>query len=254
MNNQNKDTRPLGLTDEQPSGDVHELHFNESRSFDVPRCYDYRRTSALADTGSAVLRTALNPILQIIDRVFLGYSVSGTENFDRVSGGAVTIANHIHPLDCTMVDLALFPHRAYYVTLESNFRIPVVRSLIQWLRAVPMSRRPARMGEMFAEMSKALAEGSFVHFYPEAVLKPYCTELREFHDGAFRLAAKSRVPVVPMYLSQSAPAGLSCYKHKPCLRLEVLSPVYPDLTLSLKQSVEKLKTECRKAMTDAASK
>lgn len=78
------------------------------------------------------------PILTIVNKVFLGYKIIGRENLKKVQGGKVTISNHMHYLDCTMNGLMNFPDFVRFVTLESNFKIPVAGFLIKLLKAIPI--------------------------------------------------------------------------------------------------------------------
>lgn len=234
------------------SEDEHVLHFWQPFRFLTPEGYDYRRNTFLQRAESFLLRSFAAFILEGLNRVLFGFKITGRENLKAVSGGAVTVCNHMHAMDCTMVNLALLDKRLYYLTLETNFQIPVVRHLIRVLGAVPIPSRRHCFHEMFSEMSAAAKNGAFIQVYPEGVLIPYSKKLRRFKSGAFRLAAAANVPVLPMVITQEKPTGFfAFYKNKPCLTLHILPPIYPDSEGNPeKRSAELLKNACIEAMRE----
>lgn len=228
----------------------HVIHMWQPLRFQTKRGYDYRRRALYKRAGTALLRTFAFVILQLYTRVVLGFRVSGQQNLKALGKeGAATVCNHVHMLDCAMIDMTLYPHKTHYITLESNFRIPFIRHLIRIFGGVPLSENPVRLAELFREMGRAADDGALVHIYPEGVLIPYCETLRPFKSGAFRFVAKKRLPVLPMVLVQRRPRGLfRLYKRKPCWTLHILPPQYPDGALADKPAAEALERTCRAAM------
>lgn len=232
--------------------DEHVLHMWEPLKFKVEPGYDYLRNSVLSRAATFLLRGFAAIILFFLNRILFGFEIEGDQNVDKLGDkGAITICNHVHPMDCTMVNMALLSRRVYYITLERNFKIPVIRHIIRILGAVPLPNNYHYAGEMFEAMGEAVRNSACVQVYPEAVMQPYCKNLRRFKNGAFQMAVDNDVPVLPMAIKQVKPDKLyALYKTKPCLRLVVLPPVYPDKTLPRKEAVEKLKEECFNAMKE----
>lgn len=230
--------------------DEHVLHMWEPLSFSVDEDYDYRRQGFFCRLGTGLLRIVVFVLLSVYNYVTLGMKIDGRENLKALRGrGAVTVCNHVHPMDCTMIDLAVFPRRIHYVTLDTNFRIPLVRHLIRWLGAVPLSRSPHQIARLFEAMGAAMDDGVLVQVYPEGVLIPYAPKLRKCKGGAFRLAADYGAPVVPMVITQEPPTGLfRLYKKKPCLHLHILPALEPDPTLPPRAAANLLRERCVQAM------
>ncbi|MDD5863622.1 MAG: lysophospholipid acyltransferase family protein [Firmicutes bacterium] len=238
---------PAEPTQRVPDAEGHVIHMWQPFSFTVGDDYRYR-PGPLARLSRGLFRCFAVVILRVLDTLMLGLKIDGRENLKSLEGGGVTICNHVHPLDCTMIGLALFPRELYYVSLASNFKIPVIRHLIRWLGAVPVTKSPHQIGRLFDEMGKAMAEGALVQIYPEGVLIPYDTALRPFKGGAFRLAADNGVSVVPMVITQEPPRGLFFWKRKPCLHLHILPAVTPDPTLPQREAANDLRQRCLDAM------
>ena len=228
----------------------HVLHMWEPLPFSTPRGYDYTRRRADKTLGTFLLRTVVVLVLSVYHYIMFGFRIKGRENLKALGDrGAVTVCNHSHTLDCTMVSMALYPRRTYTVTLESNFRIPFVRHLMRWLDGVPLAEEPHCLGEMMRAMGEAARQGSYIHIYPEAILLPYCGHIRHFKPGAFRLAAENGLPVVPMVLRQVPPRGLfRLYKRKPCLELVLLPAVECPQRGSVRQKAQALSEACFAAM------
>lgn len=225
----------------------------EPLPFSVGEDYDYLRRGFFKRLGSGLLTAVVSLILGVFNRLAFGMRIDGRENLRALDGrGAVSVCNHIHQMDCTMARLALLPKRVYLLSLDSNFRIPVVRHIIRWLGAVPVSRDPQQIRTLFDRMGDALQAGDMVHIYPEGVLVPYDAGLRGFHNGAFRIAVDNNAPVLPMAIVQAQPRGLlRLIKRKPCLHLHILPPVYPSQTLARRKAIVDLHDRCRAAMEQA---
>jgi len=230
--------------------DEHVLHLWEPFPFTATSNYDYLRDRWYKRILSFLLRVIAIPLLGIYNYVTLGFRICGRKNLKALKKrGAVTVCNHIHQLDCTMIYIALWNRRGYFVTLDTNFKIPIARHLIRGFGGVPISKNTHQIKELFSMMKKALSRGNFVQIYPEGVLIPYCRTLRKFYPGAFRMAADNAVPILPMVLTLEKPRGFfAWYKRKRCLRLHILPPIEPDLTLEKHDCAAKLQQQCREAM------
>ena len=91
--------------------------------------------------------------------------------------------------------------------------------------------------------------------YPEGILYPYFNDLREFKDGAFKIAARSNVPVLPLVITFRKPHGIyRLYKKKPCVTLRILPPIFPSASVSNRKNAMELKNKCYDAMQDAISR
>lgn len=228
-----------------PENDEHLIHLWEPLKFNVESGFDYLRRGRFKSGLYRFLRGVIRVVFTPICRVMFGFKIEGKENLEKIKDtGAVSIMNHINFIDCVLVALAMPKRRIYFVTLESNFRIPLACSIIRALGAVPLSGSSKTLKELMNAMYTALDHGDIVHMYPEGVLYPYCTELRSFKTGAFHMAIRTGKPVLPMVLIQRKPTGLrKLFKRKPCLTMKILPPIDP---AGKKQ--KDLMEECRAAI------
>ncbi len=181
----------------------------------------FKLFSRLFHSGFAV------PLMQFWMRVVLGARIRGKRNL-RGLRGAVTVCNHVHYLDSVLVSLALFPRKATFPTFPRNVRTLWPGKVVKILGGVPVPEKITEVETFFDEMEFLLRKNHMVHFFPEGIVRPYYTGLRNFKKGAFHLAAHARVPIVPMFITFDPPGGIYRLIHrKPVMTLHVEKPVEP---------------------------
>ena len=207
----------------------HTLHLPTPYVCRVDAGYRFVNRNVFFRLGSWLLFYVIAvPLLDIASRLFFGLKIRGKKNLRFLKGGAVTVTNHCHVLDSPMVACSLFPRKPFFATLKTNLEIPVIRRLVRLLGGVPIPESPKALHAFMESMHTQLQKGRIVHFYPEASLWPWHGELRPFRNGAFHLAVKSGVPVVPMVFTfREAKGPLSRLRKKPLVTLTVGLPEYP---------------------------
>lgn len=172
-------------------------------------------------------RCVATPLLLIWTHFVLGVRVYGRKNL-RGLKSVLTVCNHVHLLDSALIGLAFFPRRVIFPTIPKNIHSLWPGVLVQVLGGVAIPDNIRELKTFFDEMEFLLIKNCVVHFFPEGELIPYDTTLRDFKKGAFYLAARARVPIVPMTIRFEAPRGLlRLVRKKPVMRLHIGRPVYP---------------------------
>jgi 1-acyl-sn-glycerol-3-phosphate acyltransferase len=207
----------------------HVVHLPTPYACNVDEHYRFVNRSLPFRLGSSFLFYIIAvPLLSVASRLAFGLKIIGKKNLRFIRGGAVTVTNHVHVLDSPMVACTLFPRKPLFASLQSNFEIPVVRRLVRILGGVPIPESPKALGAFMEAMRAQLEKGRIVHFYPEASLWPWHDRLRPFKNGAFHLAVRSGVPVVPMVFTFREPGRLvSKLRKKPLVTLTIGAPEYP---------------------------
>ncbi len=189
-------------------------------------------------------------IVSLIDSFFLGFTVKGRERLSSVERGAVTVSNHVHPMDCTMVKVALFPHLVRYVSLRRNLELPFVGWLLKACGVLPLPDHPIQIARFQKELEKGIESGEWVHYYPEGMLVKYYEGLRPFHPGAFLTAVRTGCPIIPLKFVYKKPKGVrSLWRKKPFLEVVIKQPLYADRTLPQKQAVQDLMQRTIRSMS-----
>ena len=191
-------------------------------------------------------------------RIQMGLRFKGRENLkkykDVLSGGAITIANHMYRLDCPCVLLAVkakhttrIPMFAPNFSTKDNFFLNVVGG-------VPIPPREAgitaikKFNEAFDEFHR---RGSWFHIFPEAARWAFYKPLRPFQKGAFSMSYKYNMPLLPCVITYRERTGiyrLFGKKSLPLLQVEIGAPIIPDRTATRGQEVERLREEAHHTM------
>lgn len=113
-------------------GDEQVIHNWAALKFQIKDNYKYVIDNRLFKLISNILSLPIFIILYIIDKIFFGFSIVGKEKIIK-DKGFVSISNHVHYLDCTLIGIIYYPRRVHYPTLEENFKIPIVKKLIRFI-------------------------------------------------------------------------------------------------------------------------
>lgn len=157
---------------------------------------------------------------------FAGVTVSGQENLIR-DRPVVFVSNHQSMVDT----LALFSLRvpALWVSKVENFYAPFIGWNMVLNRYVALKRghMPSIM-RTFRTCLSRIAEGHSLIIFPEGT-RSLDGDLRHFFRGAFALAARTRVPIVPIVLDGTGgilKKGTAVISPRP-VRIHVLPAVDP---------------------------
>ena len=133
--------------------------------------------------------------------------IHGLENAEAVRGGAIVTCNHFHISDNYVVYKTIKPalqkgHYLYKVIKESNytnFKGPV-RIMMRHANTLPLSSNLTTMKAFYSGMKTLLDRGEKILIYPEQAMWFNYRKPRPLKPGAFKLAAKFNVPVIPVFI------------------------------------------------------
>lgn len=231
------------------ASDEHVFHMWEPLDFEIDDEYKYIKNDFLFKFVSKIVLFIIRPILVFLNKVLFGYKIV---NKDKIVSkmGVVSISNHIHPMDCTMIGLIYFPYNVYYPTIERNFKMPFIRHLIRILGAFPIPSDKDKKKEFFCEVNMALKSNEHVHMYPEGSMWPYYTGIREFKYGAFKMAVDADSFVQPIRFVFEESKGLVRLFRKMNISAVILDPLYPNKELNYYDRIEDLRNRTYKAMKE----
>jgi 1-acyl-sn-glycerol-3-phosphate acyltransferase len=156
-----------------------------------------------------------------------GVRVEGL-NGPRSGEACIYVSNHQSMVDILAVFALDTPFR--WVSKIENFYVPFL-GWNMWLNGyVPLRRGhlPSIM-KMVRTCHRRLAEGESLFVFPEGT-RSSTGDLIRFYPGAFRLAVRNNVPIVPVVIDGTQdilPKGQLFIRPRPVL-LRVLEPVHPE--------------------------
>lgn len=152
-------------------------------------------------------------------------SITGREKID-INGTYVIVSNHQSLVDI-LVAFTLFIHFKW-VSKAELFHIPFIGWNMRLNRYVRLKRQHKRsIKKMYDACEKHLRQGSSIFLFPEGT-RSLTGELRNFKEGAFVLATRLGIPVLPLVINGSKdalPKNSFNFHGKTLVSIDVLDPV-----------------------------
>ena len=152
-------------------------------------------------------------------------SISGLENIDK-NRTYIIVANHQSLADIVVIYKTRIQFK--WVAKESLFDVPIIGWNMTLARHIKLSRgKFGSIKQIYREAAEWLRHGMSVLFVPEGT-RSETNEMGEFQNGAFKLAIKEKVPVLPILIEgtgDAIPKGSWVFHTKVCCGLKVLKPI-----------------------------
>ena len=197
-------------------------------------------------------------LLKCILRIKYGLRYVGLENARKFQkecqGGAITIANHCYRHDCASVLSGLRPNThtripmfapnfktkdQFYLRIVGGIPIPAPEEGLSAMKA---------FNAAFDEFHK---RGYWFHIFPEAKRWDWYKPLRPFQKGAFTMAYKYNMPILPCAVVYRERTGIYKWfgpKDEPLTSVVYGEPIFPDTTQPRAVETERLLNETHAAI------
>ena len=178
-----------------------------------------------------VYRPVIGAALVFFKALDLRIAVEGAHHIPPV-GGAVIASNHVGYLDFVFTGLAARhagkDRLVRFLAKQEVFDKRLPGALMRWMHHIPVDRDAG--AQSYRHAVAALRSGELLGMFPEATIsRSFC--LKEFKNGAARMAAEAGVPLVPSVvwgtqrlLTKGRPRNLQ--RHLP-IRVHVGEPLHP---------------------------
>lgn len=157
---------------------------------------------SISDTAAS--RKLLFLIIKGWSRTTLALAFAPVKVTGRPPGGRyVMVSNHISYLDA----IDLFSARPEYFKALGKIEIakaPLFGYLYKRNVVLVDRRSPESRAESMQRMTEFLKHEGNIFIFPEGTFNETGKPLKDFYDGAFRLAINAQVPIVPMVLPDTA--------------------------------------------------
>ena len=176
--------------------------------------------------------------------------IIGAENLGGIDGGAIITCNHFNAFDSFVMqhvyDVSKKKKRMYRIIREGNYTsFPgYFGFLMRNCNTLPLSSSPATMRKFVHAVSEVLKDGHSVLIYPEQSMWWNYRKPKPHKIGAYQIATKSGVPVVPCFitLADSEIIGTDGFPVQE-YTAHIGTPIYPDNSLPKRECAEKMMRE-----------
>jgi len=178
--------------------------------------------------------------------------VKGIENIESVEGGAILTCNHFNPFDIFTLEkvFRMTKHngnkKLYKVIREGNYtNFPGLYGFFfKNCDTLPLSSNKKTMIKFMRAVDEILQRKDFILVYPEQSLWWNYRKPKPLKDGAFKLAVRNNVPVIPIFITMedSNIIGDDGFPVQEYI-VNIEKPIYQKNELSEKENIEKLKNE-----------
>jgi 1-acyl-sn-glycerol-3-phosphate acyltransferase len=127
--------------------------------------------------------------------------ISGKEHFDP-GQAYVVVSNHQSLVDIPII--SCLPWEMKWIAKAELFRIPVVGWMMRMAGDIPLDRKQRGGAQALLRAKRYLQHKCPVMVFPEGTRSPDGLT-HSFTDGAFHLAVKAQVPVLPLVIEGSHP-------------------------------------------------
>ena len=151
--------------------------------------------------------------------------VTGLENIDK-NKTYIVVANHQSLADIIVAYKTRMQFK--WVAKESLFKVPFIGWSLSLAKHIRLSRgKFSSIKKVYQEAAGWLKNGVSVLFFPEGT-RSQTTEMNEFQNGAFKLAIKEHVSILPISISgtgDAIPKGSWIFTTKMPASLKVLPAI-----------------------------
>ena len=195
----------------------------------------------------------VRPILGLVLRVKYGLRWTYLCNLRRykqqLKGGAITVANHCYRHDCASVLTALHAHHHRRIPMFApNFRTKdqFYLRIIGGVPIPPAEEGLSAMKAFNAAFDEFHRRGYWFHIFPEAKRWDWYKPLRPFQKGAFTMAYKYAMPIIPCAVTYRPRTGIFRLfgpAEEPLVNVIIGEPIIPDTSQPRAAEVERLLNE-----------
>ncbi len=176
--------------------------------------------------------------------------INGMENLQKVKTGAMLTCNHFNPFDVFAVEKVFRLSgqskykKMYKVIREGNYtNFPGLYGFFfRHCDTLPLSSNTQTMKQFMKAVETILQREDFILIYPEQSMWWNYRKPKPLKDGAFKLASKNNVPIIPIFITMqdSDKLGDDGFPIQEYI-INIEEPIYPEEKLSDKENAKLMK-------------
>lgn len=169
------------------------------------------------------------------------------------SGGVISVCNHCYKYDGAAISQAFRRH--IWTPMLKEHLAGSDAWLLRYFGGIPVPDNFGGLKKFNEAFNELHRRKQWIHIFPEARNWHFYMPVKPFKKGAFTMAYKYNVPVLPVNISYRERTGffrLFAKKEIPLLTLTIGEPIFPDRTRPRKDEVDRLLRESHAAICEMA--
>lgn len=192
-----------------------------------------------------------------VNRIRYGLKIEGRkkirQNRKLFANGMMTVCNHVYRWDMICVLQAMRFRKAWIPMYAQPFR-GKDGFLMKNIGGIAIPEERSGLRAFDKAMDELHARKQWIHIFPESCSWKFYAPLRPFKTGAFNMAYKYALPVIPMIITFRPRTGWRKLfsKDEPLVTIHVGDPIIPDPNTPRKEEVARMRDLAHKTMLDMA--
>lgn len=192
-----------------------------------------------------------------LNRIRYGLKIEGREkirkNKEILANGMMTVCNHVHRWDMICVMQAMRYRKAWIPMYAQPFR-GKDGFLMKNIGGIAIPEEQSGLRAFDQALDELHANKQWIHIFPESCSWKFYVPLRPFKIGAFNMAYRYSLPIMPLVISFRPRTGWRKLfsKNEPLLTIHVGDPIVPDLNTPRKKEAERMRELAHKTMLKMA--
>ncbi|MGM9786004.1 MAG: lysophospholipid acyltransferase family protein [Candidatus Cryptobacteroides sp.] len=192
------------------------------------------------------------------NRLRFGLRIEGKKELKKYRhlfrDGAMTVCNHVYRLDMVCI-LDAMKFKRIWFPIYGEHIMGKDGWYMRYVGGIPVAQTKAGMrafNEAFDELHR---RKQWLHVFPESCSWRHYVPIRPFQKGAFTMAYRYGMPVIPCCISYRPRTGIYKLFDKadvPLVTLHIGTPIIPDTSKPRKDEVERLLVESHSQMVKMA--
>lgn len=229
------------------------------KSKDIPfdETYPYLDKSLKFKITHSVIYFATWIAAFLVNRIQYGIRIEGRkkirQNRKLFANGVMTVCNHVHRWDMICV-LQAMRYRKAWIPMYAQAFNGKDGFLMKHIGGIPIPENRSGLRKFDQAFDELVAKKQWIHIFPESCSWYYYAPLRPFKTGAFNMAYKYVLPVLPMVITFRPRTGWRKYfsKNEPLVTIHVGDPIVPDTNVPRKEETARIRDLAHKTMLDMA--
>ena len=193
----------------------------------------------------------------LVNHIRFGLKIEGREkirqNRQLFANGMMTVCNHVHRWDMVCVLQAL-RYRMAWIPMYADAFNGKDEFKMKHIGGIAIPDNYSGLRKFDQALDELHSKKQWIHIFPESCSWYNYAPLRPFKTGAFNMAYKYALPIIPMVISFRPRTGWRKIfsDSGPLLTIHVGDPIIPDLSAPRKEETARLRDFAHKTLLDMA--